>query len=117
MKTLTISVLAAFLLLSSCNIKSDNGFPYNVTPKVGTGIIKNKEYKMSFDEIRVAQSISAEVVKSDEEKVVITAPSDILDDILVENLPQNLNIEAGTSFGQIITFKNKGSAKIFDFEV
>ena len=79
MKTLTISVLAVFLLLSSCNIKSDNGFPYNVTPKAGTGIIKNKEYKMSFDEIRVAQSISAEVVKSDEEKVVITAPSDILD--------------------------------------
>lgn len=85
MKTLSISILSAFLLLTSCNIKSENGFPFNLTPKEGTGIIKNKEYKMSFDEIKVAQSIDAEVVKASEEKVVVTAPSDILDDILVEN--------------------------------
>lgn len=85
MKTLSISILAAFLTLSSCNVKSDNGFLQNFSPKTGTGIIKNKEYKMSFDEIRVAQSIDAEVVKSDEEKIIVTAPSDILDDILVEN--------------------------------
>ena len=110
MKTLTISVLAAFLLLSSCNIKSDNGFPYNVTPKAGTGIIKNKEYKMSFDEIRVAQSISAEVIKSDEEKVVITAPSDILDDILVENEGGNLYIHFKSGIN--ISARNV-AAKIF----
>ncbi|QDP84685.1 DUF2807 domain-containing protein [Chryseobacterium sp. SNU WT5] len=85
MKTLSICALATVLFLSSCNITSENGFPMNLTQKEGTGIIKNKVYNISFDEIRVAQSISAEVVKSDEEKVVITAPADILDDILVEN--------------------------------
>lgn len=85
MKTLSIYALSASMLLLSCNIKSDNGFPFNVMPKEGTGIIKNKEVKMSFDEIRVAQSIDAEVVKSEVEKVVVTAPSDILDDVLVEN--------------------------------
>ena len=40
---------------------------------------------MNFDEIKVTQSIDAEVIKSGEEKVVISAPSDIIDDVLVEN--------------------------------
>ena len=92
MKTFSISVLSAFLLLTSCNIKSDSGFPFNINPKVGKGIVKNKEYKMSFDEIKVAQGISAEVVKADEERVVITAPSDILEDVLVENSNGKLSI-------------------------
>ena len=47
---------------------------------------------MNFDEIKVAQSISAEVVKSDTEKVVISAPSDIIDEILVENTDGKLFI-------------------------
>lgn len=102
MKTLPISIFSSFLLLASCNVKSDSGFPFSVLPKEGTGIIKNKEYKMSFDEIRVAQSINAEIVKASEEKIVVTAPSDILDDVLVENnggqlyihFKPNLNISA-----------------------
>lgn len=102
MKILSISIFSAFLLLTSCNVKSDGGFPFNITPKEGNGIIKNKEFIMSFDEIKVAQSINAEIVKSDEEKVVVTAPSDILDEILVENsggklyihFKPNLNISA-----------------------
>ncbi|MGA9212258.1 head GIN domain-containing protein [Kaistella sp.] len=111
MKTLTISVLAAFFTLSSCNVKSDNGgFSFNVVPKVGTGPIKNKEFKMSFDEIKVAQSINAEVVKADEEKVVITAPSDIIEDILVENNNGKLYIHFKS--GVNISARNV-SAKIF----
>lgn len=92
MKTLSIYAFSASMLLFSCNIKSDNGFPFNVLPKEGTGAIKNKEFKMSFDEIRVAQSINAEIVKSDVEKVVVTAPYDILDDVLVENSDGKLYI-------------------------
>ena len=102
MKTLFISIFATFLALTSCNVNSDSGFPFNIKQKEGTGIIKSKEFMMSFDEIKVAQSIKAEVVKSNEEKVVVTAPSDILDDILVENnngqlyihFKPNLNISA-----------------------
>ncbi len=112
MKNSTISILSAFLFfsLTCCNVKSDNGFPFNFTPKVGTGIIKNKEYKMSFNEIQVAQGISAEVEKSDEEKVVITAPSDILDDILVENNNGKLYIHFKS--GLNISSRNV-AAKIF----
>lgn len=102
MKTPLISACLSLLLVSSCNIKTDSGFPFNISPKEGTGIIKNKTYNFTFDEIKVAQSIDAEIVKSDEEKVIVTAPSDILEDILVENsggklyihFKPNLNISA-----------------------
>jgi len=110
MKVISISMLSLFLIFTSCNTKSDNGFSFNFTPKVGNGIIKNKEFKMSFDEIRVAQSISAEVVKSNEEKVVISAPSDILDDILVENMNGKLYIHFKS--GSNISARNV-AAKIF----
>ena len=109
MKKLLLTMLAMGTLIS-CNVKSDNGFPFNINPKVGTGIIKNKEYKMSFDEIRVSQSINAEVVKSDEEKVVISAPSDILEDIVVENSNGKLYIHFKS--GVNISARNV-AAKIF----
>ena len=91
MKSLLISASVAFILMS-CNIKSDNGISFNMAPKEGKGIIKTQEFVKDFDEIKVAQSISAEVVKSDQEKVVISAPSDIIDDILVENTNGKLYI-------------------------
>ena len=84
MKTLIITAAVSAMLLS-CTMKSDPIFPVNFSPKEGKGIIKTKQFEMSFDEIKVAQSISAEVVKSDTEKVVITGPSDIIEDVLVDN--------------------------------
>lgn len=110
MRTLSISALATLLVLSSCNITTDNGFPVNLIQKEGTGMIKNKVYTITFDEIRVAQSIAAEVVKSDEEKVVITAPADILDDIVVESTGGKLYIHFKQ--GLNISAKNV-AAKIF----
>lgn len=91
LKTLTLTAAMATFLLS-CNVKSENGFPGNIMTKEGKGIIKTKEYKMDFDEIKVSQSISAEIVKSNEEKVVVTAPSDIIDDIVVDNSGGKLSI-------------------------
>ena len=91
MKTLVIAAIFSAALLS-CNLKPDAVFSVNFTPKEGKGMIKTQEFNMSFDEIKVAQSISAEVVKSDTEKVVITAPSDIIDEILVDNVDGKLFI-------------------------
>jgi hypothetical protein len=92
MKTLAISTFTALSILLSCNIKSEYGFPLNIAPKEGKGTNSEKEYKMNFDGIKVSQSISAEVFKADEEKVVISAPSDIIGDILVENSDGKLSI-------------------------
>lgn len=91
MKTLFITAAVSATMLS-CSMKSDQVFPVNFTAKEGKGIIKTKQFEINFDEIKVAQSISAEVVKSDIEKVVITAPSDIMDDILVDNVDGKLFI-------------------------
>lgn len=83
----TFSILTAVILgiSISCNAKSDSGFPFNLQQKEGKGPVTEKVYKMNFDEIKVAQSIVAEVIKSNEEKVVISAPSDLMEYILVEN--------------------------------
>lgn len=91
MKTI-ITTIAVSVLLLSCSMKSDSLFPLNLSVKEGKGIIKTNQYEMNIDEIKVAQSISAEVVKSDTEKVVITAPSDIMDEILVDNVDGKLFI-------------------------
>ncbi|KIA84234.1 hypothetical protein OA84_01430 [Kaistella solincola] len=85
MKKSLIFACCAVLFFNSCSIKSDNGFPLNFQVKEGKGIIKNKEFEGNFDEIKVSQSISAEIVKANTEKVVLSAPSDIIDDVLVEN--------------------------------
>ena len=92
-KTSTVFLISAFCVITSCNSNSEgNGSLFNIMPKEGKGPIKNKTYNFSFDEISVAQSINAEVVKSDEEKIIVTAPSDILDDVLVEKLGEKLYI-------------------------
>lgn len=98
MKTLSLSAFVAILFFNSCNIKSDNGFPENISSKEGTGIIKSKTIKMEFEGIKVAQSIKAEVVQSDEEKIVVTAPADIIEDVLVENISGKVYIHFKPSF-------------------
>lgn len=109
MKTLITTVAVCGSLLS-CSMKSDILFPLNLTQKEGKGIIKTSQFEMNIDEIKVAQSISAEVVKSDTEKVVITAPSDIMDDILVDNVDGKVFIHFKPNMN--ISAKNV-AAKIF----
>ncbi len=90
MKAFIIPVAIAAML--SCNVKSDNGMSFNFATKEGKGPIKTKEVKLDFDEIKVSQSISAEIVKSSQEKVVVSAPADILEDVLVDNKNGKLHI-------------------------
>lgn len=109
MKTLMTTVaVSAFML--SCTMKSDGPFSLNLNQKEGKGIIKTSQFEMNIDEIKVAQSITAEVVKSDTEKVVITAPSDIIDEILVDNVDGKLFIHFKPHLN--ISAKNV-AAKIF----
>lgn len=91
MKTLLYSFFALSFALS-CNVKSDTGFGFNIIQKTGKGPLQTKNFPGDFDEITVSQAISAEVIKSDAEKVSITAPSDIIDDILVDNAKGKLHI-------------------------
>jgi hypothetical protein len=110
MKKTLIFACSALLFLSSCSIKSDNGFPLNFEAKEGTGMITNKEFSGNFDEIKVSQSIKAEIVKSNTEKVILSAPSDIINDVLVEN--QNGKLFIHFKRGLNISSRNV-SVKIF----
>ncbi|WP_294318393.1 head GIN domain-containing protein [uncultured Chryseobacterium sp.] len=98
MKPQTIFILSAFLMLASCE-KHDrnnrgqekNNWVEKVVSK-DNGPMREKTVTGNFDEIEVSQSISAEVIKSDVEKVVISAPQNIIDEILVDNSGGELHI-------------------------
>lgn len=109
MKTLILTAAVCAALLA-CNMKPDSLITVNPFQEEGKGNIKTKQFVMNIDEIKVAQSIKAEVVKSDIEKVVITAPADIMDKIIVEDNRGEVYIHFKPNFN--ISARNV-AAKIF----
>lgn len=106
--------LAAMMLSCSKSVEILPGvLSKNKQPK---GAVITKNFNGDFDEIKVATGISAELIKSTEEKVVLAAPSDVIEDVLVENEDGKLYIRVKPGF-QYRTDKIK--AKIFtrDFSV
>ncbi|PQA92613.1 DUF2807 domain-containing protein [Chryseobacterium shigense] len=100
MKSTTLFMLSAFALMASCNERhdkrnndnnNDNGWVDKVIDK-DNGPVKEKTFNGDFDEIEVSQAIDAEVIKSDVEKVVISAPENIINEILVDNDGGKLHI-------------------------
>lgn len=119
MKTSIISMLAMSAVLTSCVYVSPgkngengsdgwSGFSNNE----GTGPITDKTYFGNIDQIQVSTSINAEVVKSDTEKVVISAPSDIMEYIKVDNNGGKVRVYVNSGFGKSISTKNV-KAKIY----
>lgn len=100
MKSTTLFVLSAFSMMASCNEKHDrrnndnnsnSGWVDKVIDK-DNGPVKEKVFNGDFDEIEVSQAIDAEVIKSETEKVVISAPENIINEILVDNDGGKLHI-------------------------
>lgn len=96
MKPTSLLIISASILLASCNEKherreNNNNWVDTVTNK-DHGPTKQREFSGDFDEIEVSQAIEAEIIKADKEKVVISAPSNIIDDILVDNDSGKLHI-------------------------
>jgi len=94
MKTKTLFIFSALAALASCNDKHENRNRdrdedrSNWVEKVVTkesGPIQHKEFNGDFDEIQVSQAIEAEIIKSETEKVEISAPQSIINEILVDN--------------------------------
>ncbi|WP_407406153.1 head GIN domain-containing protein [Chryseobacterium sp.] len=88
MKGKTLLLLSGLALVASC--KENNQVKDKKTQwlpdvtKEDHGSLQQKEVIGDFDEIEVSQSIKAEIIKADVEKIVISAPSNILNEILVE---------------------------------
>ncbi|EJL71007.1 head GIN domain-containing protein [Chryseobacterium populi] len=125
MKPTSLFILSAVAVLSSCNERHDrrnsgnnrnndnsenSGWVEKVTNK-DHGPVREKEFKGNFDEIEISQAIDAEIIKSETERVVISAPENIIDDILVDNYGGKLHIHYKSG----IRVMNNGhvSAKIY----
>lgn len=119
MKTSIISMLAMSVVLTSCVYVSpgkngENGNDgWNVfSGNEGTGPVTDKTYTGNIDQIQVSTSINAEVIKSDTEKVVISAPSDIMEFVKVDNNGGKVKVYVNSGYGNGISTKNV-KAKIY----
>ena len=118
MKTTVITMLAMSFVLTSCvKVKNENGEKGKdgwefFSGNKGNGAITEKTYDGDIDQIKVSTSIDAEVIKSDAEKVVISAPSDIMDNIKVALKGGVLAVYVDSGFGNSISTKNV-KAKIY----
>ncbi|MCW3162712.1 head GIN domain-containing protein [Chryseobacterium oryctis] len=117
MKSTTLFIFSAFLLLSSCNEKHEKNKDNknkNWVEKVvikDNGPLRQKEISGNFDEIEVSQAIEAEVIKSETEKVVISAPESIINEILVDIDGKELHIHYKP--GIRVTNNNRVTARIY----
>lgn len=118
MKTTVITMLAMSFVLTSCvKVKNENGEKGKdgwefFSGNKGNGVITEKTYDGDIDQIKVSTSIDAEVIKSDTEKVVVSAPSDIMDNIKVALKGGVLAVYVDSGFGNNISTKNV-KAKIY----
>ena len=114
MKYSSILLLSGLVAFSSCKEDNSKNGKSTWLPDVTNkdhGPLKQKEFKGDFDEIEVSQAIEAEVIKSDVEKVVISAPANIIDEVLVDNSGGELHIHYKTGFRVMNT--NNVKAKIY----
>ncbi|MET3038435.1 head GIN domain-containing protein [Chryseobacterium sp. NRRL B-14859] len=116
MNTRTLFIFSALVVLASCNERHEkkNRDKSNWVEKVvnkDSGPIQQKEFTGDFDEIRVSQAIDAEVIKSETERVVISAPQSIINEILVDNEGGKLHIHYKR--GIRVMNINKVTAKIY----
>lgn len=112
MKATVITMLAMSFVLTSCvKVKNENGEKGKdgwefFSGNKGNGVITEKTYDGDIDQIKVSTSIDTEVIKSDTEKVVISAPSDIMDNIKVALKGGVLAVYVDSGFGNSISTKN-----------
>lgn len=116
MKSSIVSMLAMSFLLSSCVYVSTgkNGTEgwSGYSSIEGKGPIVEKIYNGSIDQIQVSNSINAVIVKSEEEKVVVSAPDDIMEYVKVDNTGGKMRIYMNAGYGKSISTKNV-KAKIY----
>lgn len=115
MKSTTLLLLSGLLVLGACK-QNNSTKDKNTTwlPDVANddhGPLKVKEFGGDFDEIEVSQSINAEIIKSDVEKIVISAPANIIDEVLVDN--SNGKVQIHYKSGIRVMNTSKVSAKIY----
>lgn len=124
MKSTTIFIFSAFILLSSCNDKHERNSndrsndKSNWVDKVTNkdhGPNQEKQYNGDFDEIEVSQAIDAEIIKSETEKVVVYAPANIIDEILIDKIGSKVHIHYKSGIRVMDSHNVKAKIYVKDF--
>lgn len=113
----SILILASFLMILSSCIKTsgtngkngEDGISFNWNGNEGKGPIKEKTTTENFTGVEVSNALKVEIYKSTENKVVISAPDDILE-FIVANVQSDgtmkIGIKSNTSWNKGISTKN-----------
>lgn len=84
-KLLSLILLASVTNFSCIQKSGSNDVMFShLLSDSGKGEVIEKSYSMEFDELQISTSLSAEVYKSGEEKIVVYAPSDLMKYVVVK---------------------------------
>ena len=90
-----LMILSSCIKTSGANGKDgENGISFNWNSNEGKGTIKEKTITENFTGIAISNSLDAEVFRSTENKVVISAPDDILE-FITANLQSDGTMKIG----------------------
>lgn len=65
----------------------------NLLGDSGKGDVIEKSYAVDFDELQISTSLKAEVYKSNEEKIVVYAPSDLMQYVIVKQEGRKVHVK------------------------
>lgn len=88
-KLLSLVLLASVVNFSCVQSKGDNSngndvmFSHLISDS-GKGDVIEKSYDINFDELEISTSLNAEVFKSENEKIIVYAPSDLMKYVVVK---------------------------------
>jgi len=120
-KIITVLFLSGILSLSACTYQKgsdgENGFSggFSIGSNEGKGNLTEKTYNYDFDEIQSSNSLSVEILKSDTEKIVVSAPSDLIDQIEIRKEGDKVRIKIADGVRNISTKRVKVKVYAKDF--
>lgn len=120
-KIISVLFLSGILSLSACGYHKSNSEGANIFNGIsvgsneGKGAITEKTYNFDFDDIQSSNSLNVEVVKSDTEKIVVSAPSDIIDQIEIRKEGDKVRIKIADGVRNISTKRVKVTVYAKDF--
>lgn len=93
-KLLSLILLASVTNFSCIQKTSSNDVMFShLLSDSGKGDVIEKSYSMEFDELQISTSLNAEVYKSSEEKIVVYAPSDLMQYVLVKQEGRKVQVK------------------------
>lgn len=93
-KLLSLILLASVTNFSCIQKSGSNDVMFShILSDSGKGDVIEKSYSMEFDELQISTSLNAEVYKSNEEKIVVYAPSDLMKYIVVKKEGRKVQVK------------------------